>query len=338
MPIRVLDLFCGAGGSSLGAQSAGGTIVCGIDSWSLASQTFAANFPAALPLNATLDERSGAKLLGSIGKIDLILASPECTNHTCAKGGKPRDEESRRSARYVLRFARQLTPRWIVLENVVQMRSWAGYDPLIHELQGLGYHIRPQILDAACFGVPQTRRRLFLLCDRECVPEPVTMPIGPIRTGGEILDAEGVWQSTPLHNGRRATATLERAMRAIKALGRRVAFLIVYYGSDGAGGWHALDRPIRTLTTLDRFGLVTWEGDVPMLRMLQVTELKRAMGMETFRIEGGTRRDRIRLLGNAVCPPVMEAVTRSLTQGKAILAPERGERKQRTLALPAALI
>ena len=91
--------------------------------------------------------------------------------------------------------------------------------------------------------------------------------------------------------------------------------MIVYYGSDGAGGWHSLDRPIRTLTTLDRFGLVTWQGDVPMLRMLQVPELKRAMGFdESFRIEMGTRRDRIRLLGNAVCPPVMQAVVRSLTQ------------------------
>lgn len=216
------------------------------------------------------------------------------------------------------------------------MRSWAGYDPLIHELQGLGYRVRPQILDAACFGVPQTRRRLFLLCDRECLPELVAPPVGPVRTGREILDAEGAWQSTPLYNGRRATATLERATRAITALGRRVAFLIVYYGSDGAGGWHTLDRPIRTLTTLDRFGLVTWSGDVPILRMLQVPELKRAMGfMETFRIEGGTRRDRIRLLGNAVCPPVMEAVVRSLTQGEAVAAPEQGERKRRIPALPA---
>ena len=62
------------------------------------------------------------------------------------------------------------------------------------------------------------------------------------------------------------------------ALGRRVPFLIVYYGSDGAGGWPSLDCPLRTLTTLDRFGLVTWKGSEPMLRMLQVDELKAAMG------------------------------------------------------------
>jgi len=250
-------------------------------------------------------------------------------NHTCAKGGKPRNEESRRSARYVLRFARQLRPRWIVLENVVQMRSWSGYDPLIDELNGLGYFVRPQVLDAARFGVPQTRRRLFLLCDRQRLPDPVTTPVGQVRAGCEILDPEGVWQSTPLHNGKRAGATLERAWRAVTALGRGTRFLIVYYGSDGAGGLHSLDRPIRTLTTLDRFGLVTWQGNVPMLRMLQVPELKRAMGFgESFRIELGTRRDRIRLLGNAVCPAVMEAVVRYLTQKRPCSGTrsERGDR------------
>jgi DNA (cytosine-5)-methyltransferase 1 len=108
---------------------------------------------------------------------------------------------------------------------------------------------------------------------------------------------------------------MERADRATKALGRGVPFLVVYYGSDGAGGWQSLDRPLRTLTTLDRFGLVTWERDTAMLRMLQVPELKRAMGFDDrFRVDNGTRRDRIRLLGNGVCPPVMEAVVRSLTQ------------------------
>ena len=104
-----------------------------------------------------------AMLLGEIRNINLILASPECTNHTCAKGGRPRDEGSRLSARYVLLFAQQLKPRWIVLENVIQMRWWHGYHPLMEEIRDLGYHVRSQVLDAADFGVPQTRRRLFVV-------------------------------------------------------------------------------------------------------------------------------------------------------------------------------
>jgi DNA (cytosine-5)-methyltransferase 1 len=310
--MRTLDLFCGGGGSSLGAQAAGAEIVCGIDAWDIASQTYKANFPDAAAPNVTLCETSSPVDLGlDLGDIDLILASPECTNHTCAKGNVPRDENSKRTARYLLNFARALSPRWMVLENVVHMKKWDGYDPLVAELEGLGYHVRSQVLNAAWFGVPQNRRRLFLLCDREQMPDEVPLPGGAPKTARDILDPPGSWSSRPLYRDGRAVNTIARAERAMAKLGRRKDFLIVYYGSDGSGGWQPLDKPIRTLTTLDRFGLVTWDGDTPMLRILQVPELKRAMGF-TGKLEHGCRRDRVMLLGNGVCPPVMTAVVRSL--------------------------
>ncbi|MDR3515782.1 MAG: DNA cytosine methyltransferase [Azospirillaceae bacterium] len=314
MRLRTLDLFCGGGGSSLGAQVAGAEIVCGIDAWDIASQTYKANFPNAAAPNVTLGEKSSPVDLGlDLGDINLILASPECTNHTCAKGNAPRNENSKRTARYLLNFARVLSPRWMVLENVVHMRKWDGYDPLVAELGALGYYVRRQVLDAGSFGVPQTRRRLFLLCDRERMPDEVPLPFGSVtKTARDILDPPGTWSSRPLYRDGRAVNTIARAERAMQDLGRGKDFLIVYYGSDGSGGWQALDKPIRTLTTLDRFGLVTWNADTPMLRMLQVPELKRAMGF-CGKLDHGCRRDRIMLLGNGVCPPVMTAIVRSLT-------------------------
>jgi DNA (cytosine-5)-methyltransferase 1 len=317
MKPRVLDLFCGGGGSSWGAASAQAEIACAVDAWSVAVETYQANFPEARVIQTTLNEDSCPSLLGDIEHIDLILASPECTNHTCAKGSRPRDENSKRTANYVIRFAEKLKPRWIVLENVVQMRSWHGYTPLIDELRALGYNVLPQVLDAADFGVPQTRRRLFLLCDREAVP----VPVEPLRRGrrlrraADVVQFDGPWKSRPLYSDRRAPDTLVRAERAIGELGKGKPFLIVYYGSDGSGGWQRLDRPMRTLTTLDRFGLVTWEGQTPMLRMLQVPELMQAMGFDAnYILSRGSRRDQIKILGNGVCPPVMEAVVRSLTR------------------------
>ena len=128
---------------------------------------------ATVPLMRT----SPARIATDVAKADLILASPECTNHTCAKGNRPRDEESKRTANYVTNFARTLAPRWVVLENVVQMRNWHGYTPLIDDLRALGYNVRPQVLDAADFGVPQTCRRLFLLCDREAAPVDVELSV-----------------------------------------------------------------------------------------------------------------------------------------------------------------
>lgn len=101
-------------------------------------------------------------------------------------------------------------------------------------------------------------------------------------------------------------ATLERAERAIAALGEHQPFLLVYYGSDGAGGWQRLSAPLRTITTLDRFAYVRLKNGDHEMRMLQVPELKLAMGFPPdYHLQHGSRRDRIKLLGNAFCPPVM---------------------------------
>lgn len=315
MPVHALDLFCGAGGSSQGAVQAGAVLVGAIDAWDLATRTLKSNHPGAAVYTERLGPRSRPdKTLVKRG-VELLLASPECTNHSVAKGSAPRSEESKRSANYILNYVRDLEPTWIVLENVVQMRDWHGYHPLIEKLGRLGYGVTPQVLDAAEFGVPQTRRRLFLLCRRGSAPALVPVPQGAGRVHAKsFIDLGSKWPSRPLRSDGRAKATLGRAERAIAELGEGRPFLIVYYGTDGAGGWQPLDRPIRTLTTLDRFGLVTWCGGVPHLRMLQVDELRVAMGFPlAYKFEYGTRRDQVRMLGNGVCPPVMDAVVRHLT-------------------------
>ncbi len=119
---------------------------------------------------------------------------------------------------------------------------------------------------------------------------------------------------TPLGREGRAKDTLRRAHRAIRALGDDKPFLLVYYGSDGAGGWQRVTRPLRTITTVDRFAVVKPTPQGHVMRMLQVPELKAAMGMPCLFIPGvGTRRDQIKAIGNAVCPPVMRAVVAALT-------------------------
>ncbi len=324
MTIRTLDLFCGGGGSSWGARAAGARVVCGVDASPYAVATFRRNFPRANAVEMTLDGNSGPGDIPGLGRIDLLLASPECTNHGCARGARPRDEASRLTARYVLNFARELLPRWVVVENVLHMKGWDGYRPLVGELEGLGYHVLPQELDASRLGVPQKRQRLFLLCDRREMPRPVPLRRGRARSAASVIEFSDRWKSRPVGPGTHAPATLARIACGIAALGPGVRFLVVYYGSDGSGGWQPLDRPLRTLTTLDRFGLVTWNGGTPMMRMLQVPELKAAMGFgEEFDLDHGSRRDRIRTLGNGVCPPVMEAIVSTLTgaNGQAIQLP-----------------
>ncbi|MCP2216248.1 DNA cytosine methyltransferase [Bradyrhizobium elkanii] len=322
--MRGIDLFSGGGCGSAGARHAGLTMVAAADAWDIATKTYQANFEEAKVINARLTDRSGPELFGDLGKIDMLIASPECTHHSIARGNRPVDEESRRSGWYVMNFIKKLDPRWIVLENVTPMQHWPGFDDLIAELKRT-YKIRIEPLDAADYGTPQNRRRLFIMGDKLGTPSIVKPILRTERSASSILDRAGTYAAEPVYNGKRAASTIARVERGIAELGRKKDFLIVYYGSDRAGGWQRLDRPLRTLTTLDRFGLVQWIDNEPTLRMLQVPELKRAMGLThlkdhrgegvKFELDHGTRRDKIKVLGNGVCAPVMRAVVGSLLGG-----------------------
>lgn len=312
--IRTLDIFCGGGGSSYGARNAGAEIVCGIDLSSTATATYAENFPGAQVITSKLEDVDPRALRDRIGNIDLLLASPECTNHTCAKGAAPRSEPSRATAMQALRYAEEFKPRWLVMENVVHMRPWSRYGELKESLVGLGYNIREFVLDAADFGVPQSRKRLFIVCDRDDEVGAIALPaLRKRKTVKSILDKPGKWQTTPLYSPNRAKPTLERAERGFAEVGTETSFLLVYYGTDGGGGWQKLDRPLRTITTVDRFALVEPSMTGHSMRMLQVSELKKAMGFKSdFVMNHGTRRENIKILGNGVCPPVMQAVVEQL--------------------------
>lgn len=311
--IRAIDLFCGAGGSSWGAKEAGVEIVAGFDLWPLAGKTHKANFPDSEFIEGRLEDHDLAVLVKRLGKIDLILASPECTSHSPAKGNKPRCEQSKETAFQVIRYAKAFKPRWIVIENVVSMKRWSRYAEFKQGLETFGFKIREQTLNAARFGVGQSRRRLFLLCDRDRQPIATQTLEGAAPKVSSFVNVNSDYRWSPLHTKRRAKATLERADRGIKTVGENKAFLVVYYGSDGGGGWQKMDRPLRTITTVDRFAVVKPSPNGHEMRMLQVPELQFAMGMIGMQFDHGSRRDRIKMLGNAVCPPVMRRVVQQLT-------------------------
>lgn len=318
--IRTLDLFCGLGGSSWGARQAGATIVAGIDMWKLAVEAFADNFPKVRTYRRKLEYMSPRVLREEIGRIDLLLASPECTNHTAARGNRDIDEGSRKTAFQVTRFASVFQPRWIVIENVVQMQKWDRYKEFLGRLDSLGYHVREETLDAALFGVPQARRRLYILCDRKREPRRMRGRIRKLRAARAAISPNGQYPATSVSRRKLAERTRVRIRTAKRKLGKRRAFLLVYYGNDkrgvATGGWQRLNVPLRTVTTLDRFALVRPNGrSGHTIRMLQVRELAKAMGFPPSRLslKHGTRRDKIHLLGNAVCPPVMRAIIRTLT-------------------------
>ena len=252
------------------------------------------------------------------GRSSFMLASPECTNHSLAKGGGEPDEKSQKTAFQVTRFAKVLQPRWLVIENVAKMQQWRDYGRWLQRLRTIGYKYPIEVvLDAKDYGVAQSRKRLFIICDREGEVTAPPKHLGRKPTVNSILgwaDRDGnAWPFRPMKGRGLAKATWNRAHRAMRELGRDEKFLLVYYGTDGAGGWQSLDRPLRTITTLDRFALVQPNCDGHEIRMLQPPELAAAMGFpEDYVWPETARRNKIKLIGNAVCPPVMQAIVSHL--------------------------
>jgi len=311
---RTIDLFCGAGGSSYGARKAGAKIIAGFDLWSTAIKAYKSNFPEAKTYEGDLRKFSPETIKNDIGDIDLILASPECTNHSLAKGAKERSEESKMTAFQVTRYAEVFEPKWIVIENVVEMQSWSEHPKFIDRLWDLDYSVQQLTLKSSEFGVPQARKRLFLVCThtkKVNVKEFVFMKRKQ-KAVSSILDWSDKYPFSPLFKQGRAENTLKRAENAIKALGKKEAFIMVYYGTGD--GWQSINVPLRTITTLDRFSLVVPSSKGHKMRMLQPEELKLAMGFEEdYNLDiGVTRREKVKLMGNGVCPPVMTSIIKNL--------------------------
>ena len=313
-----VDLFCGGGLGARGAVTAGLHPLVAVDLWDIACKTYKANFPSATVLNERI-EKIDPLAYARPGTVDLLLASPECTNHSVAKGAAPRDEKSRETAMYTVQWIAALQPRWFVIENVKEMRAWGRYQELIDMLTALGYQMREEIINAAEFGAPQARVRLFLIGGLNMPPPPIRPSPGASgKTVRDILDPAGSWPEPPLFVEGRAETTVSRARHAIKALGAEAEFLLVYYGSGGKKSWQTLDQPLRTVTTIDRFALVRRQGGRYVMRMLQPTELARAMSLpDHHHFPVGNRREKVKLCGNGVCASVIENIVRCLREARA---------------------
>lgn len=180
--IRAADLFCGAGGASTGLARACEALgerveLLAVNHWDLAVETHAANHPWARHLCEALDSVDPRKAVPG-GKLDVLLASPECTHHSVARGGKPVSNQSRATAWHVLRWAEALRPSFVAVENVPEFRTWgplgANGRPLksragetfrawVAALASLGYTVEAKVLNAADYGAATTRRRLFVV-------------------------------------------------------------------------------------------------------------------------------------------------------------------------------
>jgi DNA (cytosine-5)-methyltransferase 1 len=177
-----IDLFCGAGGMSLGLQDAGFDVVMGVDFDKEAIETHRSLFPG-LSVNWDLsDENVVARIAGIVKRsgISLIAGGPPCQpfssagrgliRHLVETGRRDVHDERRELWRSFLAVIEKSMPPAVLMENVPDMAldpDMAILRAMVHRLETMGYHVSTRVLETWRFGVPQFRERLFLVATRD---------------------------------------------------------------------------------------------------------------------------------------------------------------------------
>jgi DNA (cytosine-5)-methyltransferase 1 len=184
-----IDLFAGVGGLSLGFEQAGFDVVAAVEIDPIHAAGHKLNFPHCAVICRDIRTLSGRDIRSSagIGKrtVDVLFGGPPCQGFSLI-GQRVLDDPRNSLVFHFLRLVAELRPRTFVMENVPGMATGAHtalLSELVDRFKDLGYKVRQphQILNAANFGVPQDRRRLFLLGSRSDTflpeyPAPVTIP------------------------------------------------------------------------------------------------------------------------------------------------------------------
>jgi len=280
-PVHIADLFCGAGGTSEGAVEAIRALgfepkLTAINHWDVAIATHTANHPSARHLCTSLDNIDPRKLFKE-GELEVLWASPECTHHSVARGGKPINDQSRATAWCVVRWAEALRPAVILVENVPEFETWGAIGtngrPLktkrgatflawVGALESLGYTVDWRVHCAADYGDPTTRRRLFVQCVRGrkkiVWPNPTHAPKAETDMFGasrkawvaarEIIDWSALGQSIFERKRPLSPKTMRRIWAGLEKFGLK-PFIVPQHGSNGP---RSADSPAPTVTTTSR--------------------------------------------------------------------------------------
>lgn len=295
-----IDLFCGAGGTSTGVESARvkgeqcAKVIACVNHDANAIASHAANHPDALHFTEDIRTLELSPLVEHLAKCKVqypdamvvLWASLECTNFSKAKGGQPRDADSRTLAEHLFRYIEAINPDYIQIENVEEFMSWGDMDengkPIsmdkgrlyqrwVRNVNKYGFDFDHRILNAADYGAYTTRKRFFGIFARKGLPivfpEPTHCKAGrqdmftklekwrPVK---EVLDfsdeGASIFRDKPL-----AEKTLERIYAGLLKFvaGGKEAFMIKWNSMSRNGKYQApgIDEPCPVVSTQNRLGV-----------------------------------------------------------------------------------
>lgn len=306
--IRLLyiDLFCGAGGTSTGVENATlhgnkcAKVIACVNHDPNAIASHAANHPEAVHFTEDIRTLELSPLLSHLQKKKaeypkayvVLWASLECTNFSKAKGGMPRDADSRTLAEHLFRYIEAIAPDYIQIENVEEFMSWGDMDehghPIskdkgrlymrwIRNVQRYGYDYAYRILNAADYGAYTSRKRFFGQFAKKHLP--IAFPEATHSKNGdnnslfgsyqkwkpvkEVLDFTDEGESIFGRKKPLVEKTLERIYAGLikfVAGGKEAydAYIIKYNSMNKNGNYQppSIDEPCPTVATQNRLGVV----------------------------------------------------------------------------------
>lgn len=296
-----IDLFCGAGGTSTGVENARyedeqcAKVVACVNHDANAIASHAANHPDALHFTEDIRTLELSPLISHIERMKKIYpdalvvlwASLECTNFSKAKGGQPRDADSRTLAEHLFRYIEAIDPDYIQIENVEEFMSWGDMDEKGHPISNdkgrcyekwkrnvrkYGYDFDWRILNAADYGAYTTRKRFFGIFAKRGLPivfpEPTHCKDGKSDMFGklekwkpvkEVLDFSDEGDSIFCRKKPLAEKTLERIYAGLIKFvaGGKEAFIVKYNSMSRTGKYQApsVDEPCPVVATQGRLAL-----------------------------------------------------------------------------------
>jgi len=269
----IVDNFAGGGGASTGIEAALGRpvdIAINHDPDAIAMHTI--NHPLTRHFCESVWDIDPVEVCAG-RPVGLAWFSPDCKHFSKAKGGKPVEKKIRGLAWVVIRWAKKVKPRVIMLENVEEFKTWGPltkenmpcpirkgetFEHWKRELVRLGYQVEHRELRACDYGAPTIRKRLFVIarCDGEPIvwPTPTHGPgLIPYKTAASIIDWSIPVQSIFERKRPLAENTMRRIARGLQrfVINNTDPF-IVRIGQTGFGGdrlQYPIDQPLTTITS-----------------------------------------------------------------------------------------
>lgn len=295
-----VDLFCGAGGTSTGVENSRymgeqcAKVIACVNHDVNAIASHAANHPEALHFTEDIRTLELSPLVAHIERMRniytdalvVLWASLECTNFSKAKGGQPRDADSRTLAEHLFRYIEAIDPDYIQIENVEEFMSWGDMDEHGHPIskdkgrcyekwkrnvKRYGYDFDWHILNAADYGAYTTRKRFFGIFAKHGLPivfpEPTHCKDGKTDMFGrlekwksvkEVLDFSDEGESIFCRKKSLAEKTLERIYAGLVKFvaGGKEAFISRYNTVRPQDTVKSIEEPCGVLTTANRFAKV----------------------------------------------------------------------------------